>query len=523
MSYTSEDWESARQEILSGPIGLLRRLGYRGTPDGRRQFGWVHEEMSDHYASAGDGDGWHAEIITRDHAKTTMGCGTLVWRKLWDPGHRLVLASAGMDLAEKLVGNTRSMCAEKIWVGDERVWLSDMFPWIEVAGDKSKIGKATDEFNCVGREGKGPEPCFFAKSPGTSFAGYHPTGGHLDDLTTEKGAKSASIRLDGIDFLQRLRPIMKRGFNSPLTAAATPWHYFDTSKFYQVSPNWKTIVHGVLDGRNGDETLCPSFLNMEEWIQIRDDPTIEEHYKASQYLCKPIAGSNSLFTEKMIENATREDWPIQKVLGFRQFGSYALWDPTNRTDARNMRGDANGCVILKAIPNHIVKVDGIEPDRNIWFVVRAHQEKGGADAMLEWIQNEAVVAHPDIAKIGIEESFQQSFVLPWAQRSARKKLPFEPVNCGRAQQAYRLMGLATAFRSGMVIFPPSYPGSDLLRRQLVEYPNSDYDDVPCALALLSSLWFRRGPVEPATFVPIDRSLTTRRRRRHNQPTSAWSQ
>lgn len=522
MPITEEDEEAARHEILAGPIGLLRRLGYTGTADGRRKFGWVHEEMSEWYATAGGGNGWHAEIITRDHAKTTMGCGTLVWRKIWDTQHRQFLASAGMDLAGKLVGACRNMCASKINVGDGQMWLADLFPWIEPAQVRNR-GASVEEFNCVGRDGKGPEPCFFAKSPGTSFAGYHPTGGHCDDLTTEKGAKSPSIRLDGIEFLQRLRPLMKRGFNSPVTAAATPWHFFDTSAYYGAAPEWKTIVRGVLDARPPDQTLCPSVLNWDEWVEIRDNPKLEPDFIAAQYLCKPIPGANALFSELLMKNSTRHDWPLERVLSFKDYGSFALWDPTARTDAKNMRGDANGCVILKALPNEIVRVPGVDRNVNIWFVVRAHQEKGGADAMLQWLADEGVVAHPDIVKIGIEELFMQSFVTPWAISRSKKQLPFEPVPIKSTKKEFRLMAIASALREGKIIFPPLFPGRDLLIDQLVQYPKADFDDVPSALALLSSFFYRRGHVPAPHMIAASPALYTRPRRRHNQPTDAWSQ
>jgi hypothetical protein len=427
-----------------------------------------------------------------------------------------------MDLAEKLVGNVRSMAISKVNVGNDgdQVWLMDLFPWIEPVGLKKDC--ATEEFNCVGRNGKGPEPCFFAKSPGTSFAGFHPTGGHCDDLTTEKGAKSPSIRIDGIEFLQRLTPILRRRYRSPVTAAATPWHFFDTTAYYRSAPEWSVYHKGILDGRNGDKTLCPSVLNWDEWVKVRDNPELPEEFKAAQYLCNPIPGANALFSRALLDSATNKEWTLEKVLSFKQFGSYALWDPTSRTEANALKGDGNGCVILKAVPNSLVGVKGVEPDKNIWFVVRAHEERGGADAMLHWLSDEAIIAHPDIAKIGIEEIFLQSFVTPWATMKATKRLPFEAVPIGSAGKPFRLMGIATAIRQGLLIFPPDFPGRQLLLQQLIEYPKSPRDDVACALALLSSFFYRRGHIPPPVMTFANPALHTRPRRRHNRPADAWS-
>ena len=514
--------QRAMEEILSGPLGLLRRCGFNGTPEGRRRWGWVHEEAEAWYVGAGgDANVWKALCIPRDHGKTTIGCGTVVWRKLWDPNHRLFTGAADMTLGALMVGQQRAICGGKVQLDDgSHVWFADLFDWMEPA-TRARSG-ACEEFNVVGRTGGGAEPCFFARSPQTGFSGMHPTGGHLDDLTTEKGSKSPTVRLESVDFARRIRPIMFGGLRAPLTAAYTPWHFWDAGAHYENSPEWRVLKYGVLDAKGEDQTLCPSFLNWEEWCSIRDDTTKDPDFVSAQYHCKPRAVANALFTEELVDHATRRDWEYERILA-QPGGVLALWDPTSRTEARAFKGDANGLVILKPIVNEIVKVKDVEPKRNIWFLIHAHQEQGGADAMLQWIEREMTEQHDNVFSIGIEEAFLQSYVAPWATMKASKELPFASVPVGKAQRDYRLMAIATAMRRGLVCLAPRFPGRSLITRQLTEYPKSDRDDVPSALALLSAFFYRRGRIDAPPKKHVDRALHTRPRARHHGASDAWTQ
>lgn len=512
--------ERAVGEILLSPVGLARRTLFRGFRNGRRHFGWVHDEMGAHYARAGGSNGWSAVAIPRDHAKSTLGACTLVWRKIWDSDHRLFLAAADLGLASGLLGVAMSVCGSKVYLDDgTTLWLSDLFEWIRPVSSVRKKSAAVEEFYCVGRTGPGAEPCFFAESPQTGMAGKHPTGGHVDDLCTEKGARSPTIRLQSIDFLMRLPPVLLKSYRSPVTAAGTPWHFHDPVAYYRSAPEWRCLKYGILDGRNGDKTLCPSFKNWDEWVAIRDNPKYSPDWISAQYHCEPHAVANAVFNEPLVASVTRKDWPLERVQD-EPYASFILWDPTKRIDAKNLTGDANGIVAVKPIPNHVVGVPGIDKDRNVWFVMLAHQELGGTDAMLQWIVREGAPQLPDLEAVYGEEIFLTSNIRPWAQQTA-PNIVFRPAPIESTKKEYRLMALASAFRSGMICFPPQFPGKDLLVRQLIEFPKSDHDDVPDALSLLSSMLYRRGPMPAKKREVLDSVLHTAPRRRHNAG-NAWS-
>ena len=63
------------------------------------------------------------------------------------------------------------------------------------------------------------------------------------------------------------------------------------------------------------------------------------------------------------------------------------------------------------------------------------------------------------------------------------------------------MGLQTGMRKGYILFPQKFPGSELLKRRLVEYPKSESDDLVSAFALLSTHLERRGSLPGVDYTP----------------------
>jgi len=98
-----------------------------------------------------------------------------------------------------------------------------------------------------------------------------------------------------------------------------------------------------------------------------------------------------------------------------------------------------------------------------------------------------------IKAIWIEEVAAQASLKPWLEeRGNIKGVSIRGQRVGKTSQPQRLQGLATAMREGLVILPHEFPGRDLMVRQLTEYPASDYDDIPCAAALIGQHKERRG-------------------------------
>jgi hypothetical protein len=497
----------AAAACMEDPIAWGIALGYNGDARGRKKPSLVHRRMVNHWTGEGGKTRWRSAIIPRDHGKSTWGGIVLTsWRKLRDPWRRTVIAGGDMKLAGQQIGTIRERLLGKITLDGEQFWLCDIFQWMEPLGRREQASSICEGFNVVGREGRGAEPCFFAKSPGSRQAGDHPTDGHLDDLTTEQSKDSWVRRQNELDFLIGLRPYMAFGYESWVTHAGTPWHYWDTTAFIGQSPEWVQMTLGVEDIiEPGSDILCPSCLTREEWEIIKADPHKSDEYRSAQYLCRPAPSAHAIISEKLVEDMTHRRWTTTMLSEGRlaRYGTILAWDPTHRLKGTREKGSSNGIVVFKAVPNKEIMVPGLDPTRNIWFPIRAMEFKGGADDARRWIETEARNLHPDLAEIWIEAKAAQRFLAPWLETSVSLAgVDILPLECNEGDFPYRLQGTATAARKGYIIMPPDFPGREVLVRQLMEYPVGDRDDVAAAWALVSSQYARYGQILPPETSPV---------------------
>lgn len=492
----------AAYQCYQDPLAWGIALGYNGDARGRKKPALLHRRILDFWTGGQGKTNWRSVVVPRDHGKSTWGGIILTsWRKMRDPWRRTVIAGGDMDLAGKQIGTIRERLMGKIHLAGEDYWLADIFPWMEVVGKRDRATAVCEAFNVVGRTGRGAESCFFSKSPGARQAGDHPTDAHLDDLTTEQSKDSYPRRQNELDFLIGLRPYMAFGHESWVTHAGTPWHYWDTTAFISQSPEWSQLRYGVEDIiEPGADILCPSCLTRDEWEVIKADPQKSDEYRTAQYLCRPAASTQSIFSQQLIEDCTAKEWTIARLFDGRlaKYGCVLAWDPTHRlTGERAKKSSNNGVVVFKPVPNAEIGIKGIDPARNIWFPIGAFENKGGADDTRAWIEHEAIKQFPDLAEIWIEDRVAQAFLAPWLENiSALAGIRMMPLECPEGNTSYRLQGAVTAMRKGYVVFPPDFPGRNLLVRQMLEYPAGDLDDVAAAFAMITSQYARYGDILP---------------------------
>ena len=504
---------AAAAKCLEDPLAWGVAIGYKGDPRGRKAPALLHRRMLDYWNPKSGPTLWRSFIVPRDHGKSTWGGIVLPsWRHLRDPWRRTVIGGGDMSLAGQQVGAIRDRLAGRITLDGEEFWIADVFPWMEPAGVRERTSPVCEGFNIVGREGRGVEPCFFAKSPGSRQAGDHPTDAHLDDLTTEQSKDSWIKRQREIDFLLGLRPYMAFGYESVVTHAGTPWHFWDTTAFIGKSPEWQQQRLGVTDIiEPGSDILCDSCLTLEEWKIIEADQSRPDEYKMAQYHCRPAASAHAIIPEKLIEDVTRKEWTVARLREGRlaRYGTILAWDPTHRLEGTREKGSSNGIVVFKAVPNKEIGIPGLDPSRNIWFPVHALEHRGGADETRRWIENEARKLHPDLAEIWIEGRASQKFLVPWMESfTSLAGVRVLPIECNEGDMPYRLQGTATAMRKSYVVLPPEFPGRDILVRQLMEYPAGDRNDVAAAFALISSHYSRFGEILPPDNGPVWPMATT---------------
>ena len=98
----------------------------------------------------------------------------------------------------------------------------------------------------------------------------------------------------------------------------------------------------------------------------------------------------------------------------------------------------------------------------------------------------------------VEDSGSAGGILAWA-----KDLPelagvkFNPIALAKINKDRRLQGLQMALLEGRVRFPQTFWGRDILMKRLSEYPKSQSDDLPDALAFLTNPNMKKGIVKVA--------------------------
>jgi hypothetical protein len=485
-NYRPEEIRDAVFRIWKDPLAFGVALGYKGEPiTGRKQFGDFHQSMLSHVHSQPK----TSTIVPRGHAKSTLitvidTCHHL----LHNPESRNLIACATLDLAKKLVGEIRDrLTGELELLPGLYAPISQVFPWISVQGDSRKAGPC-EQFNIVGRTGKGREPSVFAASVESNLAGNHPTRAVVDDPANEQNSRTYSRRQKVIDFIESLEPLMYAP-DSPINHIGTPWAFEDVTAYLKRRADWTQFRFGVWDGSgegDGPHPLCPSFLTGPEINE--KEANLSRTFFSAQYLCKPVPSEEAIFDGALVKAATDHALTLDKIPDGHEI---MLYDPVARIDGT--QGDLNAVLIVRVLPAHALNLKGFPPDRNIFIPVAAKELPGGADAAACWIEDIAVPAHPKLKSIWIEQVAAQSLFAPWLEERGKiKGVKIRGQKVGNASLPYRLMSLQTAMRKGYLIFPKDFPGRDILTQRLLEYPLSNSDDLVSALALLSTMVERRG-------------------------------
>jgi len=426
-------------------------------------------------------------VIPRGHAKSTLESviGT-AHELVQDPGDRILLASAERSLAAQLLGECRDILA-----GDLEVLpglflpISEVFPWAAPIFPSGPRSGDVDYLNVVGRKGTpGREPSVFIGSPETGMAGRHPRRAKLDDPTNEQTSRTQTQCEKAIRFVEQLIPLMY-DFTSPILHIGTPWAFWDVTAFLGEMPDWHQVRYGVWDGPGG-EPLCPSFLNREEILDIRDNKVSTEFF-SMQYLCQPSVGDTALFLH---DDITKWRWPEQKSLpdGI----DLLLVDPVATPDGTSL--DRNGLIKVRAVPNGTLpaelQAEDASPEQNVFFIYWAEELAGNADTAVQRIEELA----PSVQSIWIEDVVFSGLMKPWLRDRRRiKKTKVRRQKVPAKKLEYRLGGFPTALRTGIVRFAGmGYHGQQLIESRLVQYPKAPFDDLPAALALLGTHLERKG-------------------------------
>jgi hypothetical protein len=498
--------------ILSDPLAFARAVpGYQGDVHGRKQFGDFHRKLVDEARSSTR----VSIVVPRNHAKTTLFSHLLVaWEVIRSRGAvRCLIGSATLALAKANAGEVRRILEGDLLLGGHRVPLVRVFPWAAPINPRRSEGP-TASFNIVGRSGLGKEPTLFTGAPGTNLAGTRPNLIILDDIVNEQNSRTRERREQGVQFIAQVEALAYDA-QTPIRMVSTPWANGDATDHVRTRPGWKQLRHPIYIGPPDPATglrptVCPSFISPEEARDMETTARAMNRFAffSAQYLLEPLSSDDPLFTNEMLGFARSKGVALD-ALPTRGASDFLLWDPVATVEVGASGIDRNGLVVIRAIPATLLPWAVPDPSRNVFFPVFAAEIAGGADAALHeierWVQAKR---WPLLKSIWIEDVAAQIFLAPWAKARGRiQGVSIRGQKIKGHDLMLRLSGLQTAIREGYFVIPQGFEGQALLEKRLLEFPVGDYDDLPAALALLTSHIERRGALpgdDPPVPFPYER-------------------
>jgi hypothetical protein len=446
-----------------------------------------------------------------------------LWEKWRDLDKRTMYVSAATLLACEVLGELKTLShpANMVELLPDRgrenppvlVPFAEIFP--QLVPSRPPSGSPPGSFNVAGRTGLGREPCFFPSSIGSNKAGKHPTDIYVDDPSNERNSTTPVQREKVIHSFKQLEPIL-RDPNGNIRHIGTPWAFWDISAWIADHPEWAQYRFGCWDGVNPDTgiadgqgpgpkggwPLAPNYMTADELYEEEarvDDP----EFWAQQYLVKPVAAAYAMFTDERLKAASltpKELQPSDLPPGQKLI----LWDPTSRADAQ--AGDWNGIILIHVTTAehciaHGLSVPGLAdlpPQTNLFFPVFATEIRGQLGECFEIIENLAHEHVADLKAVWVEDTGACGAIKAWLHQKhwfRDNGLKFFPAKVGtRASKAQRLQGIQLALQEHRILFPPNFPGREILLKRLSEFPKSESDDLPDALALLTNYAMREGAV-----------------------------
>lgn len=539
--YDGKAIRAAVARIMNDPIAWGEALGYKGTRSGRKQFGDFHR----HLLANAMNNVYSSTMCPRGHGKSTLlSVVYSSWCLLRNPEERILIACAGLDLAEKLVGEVRARLMGQLeLLPGLFVSVADIFPHMRVVGNSLvttnravSLG-ACQSFNIAGRtSGLGREASMFAGSVGSSLAGNHPTMAVVDDPSTEQNCRTYGGRQTVIDFLDQLVPLMYEPGVSKVCHIGTCWANDDVSSVLRDRKDWHQVRYGVYD-RVGEEppvALCDSYMTLAEARDVEDG--VKPSFFAAQYLNEPIPDDVPIFTADLLNGAKYKGVTLKALEHpkLKRYPELLLFDPVGRMEGSH--GSKNGLIVVRPIPAGELGITEdrsgkpVAANRNIFVMVRAHEIEEGLEAAVTWIEQElSKVLHPNLKTIWIERLAQQAVIGPWLEERGKiagiRVLGHKPSGIGSKEGKYmRVLGIQAALRRGLLVFPSDgFPGKTSFFKQLKNYPKVDFDDMLMATALLSNMLERKGtmPGMPAVALNPHTAVSGDTRRGRRQRDGLW--
>ena len=443
------------------------------------EAGWFHRDLAarlERFSKAVEAKQSPCLILNTPprHGKTEQASkGLVAWHLGRCPSHQIIAATHSDKLA---IDNSRDVLD---YVNDERYHV--LFPGTELKADnKGATGWRTTK-------GGSYKPL----GVGAGIAGY---GAHIliiDDPHRDKDAYSEAVR-DNIwrwyksSARTRLMPgggqliIQTRWVLDDLTG-----RLIEDEGRIEEGGKWEVVCYPAIADHDEYRTKAGIIVSLPQpgatLLRKKGEPlhperysleALKEHQKdpvvwAALYQQQPSAGEAAVFKQDEIKFCSVQDIP--KRLAYYTAADFAL--------STSQRGDF--CVLMHA---------GVDDKDNLWIV---DVERGKWDALE--IAERLIESYRRYkqAMIGIEKNHMEMAIAPFLDKMVAEEkvhgFSYDPLEHGNRDKLTRARPIQARMRQGRVFIPNDAPWSDVLIKELMEFPVGRHDDTVDALAWLGQM------------------------------------
>jgi len=441
--------------------------------------GWFHQDLAarlERFSRAVEAGQSPCLILNCPprHGKSEQASKALVaWHLGRCPNHMVIAATHSDKLA---IDNSRDVLD---YVNDERYRV--LFPATELKSDnKGATGWRTT------RNG-----AYKPVGVGAGIAGY---GAHIliiDDPHRDKDAFSETVR-DNIWRWYRSSARTRLMPGGGQLVIQTRWVLDDlTGRLIEEEGRiedggkWEVVCYPAIAEEDEYRTLTGRIIHLPEkggkLLRRKGEALHPERYSLEAlkeyqsdavswqalYQQNPTAGEAAVFKRDEIRECSVNDIP--KRLSYYTAADFAL--------SSSQRGDY--CVLMHA---------GVDEKDNLWIV---DVERGRWDAyeICERLIESWGRYHQDL--IGIEKNHMEMAIAPFLEKLVAEQglvgFSYEPLEHGNRDKLTRARPIQARMRQGKVLIPNDAPWSDILFKELMEFPVGRHDDTVDALAWLGQM------------------------------------
>lgn len=362
-------------------------------------------------------------MLPRDHYKSTIIMGYVLWRLCHNPEERILLVGDTATTAQDKLTKIRSLFATSKML---HVLFPDRVPPEVLKSKQNENLPGSVEELIIPRKKAHQEPSIRAVGVTGARAGAHYTLIVCDDLFTKEAkdqpATAAKIR----DWADGAEALLELPYEHQILVVGTPWHHED--------------VYEHLAGREGSWRLSanPDFYSELKipFFDSEGEPIFPElyggrdnalDYAERQAATNPYLWSANFLLDPQIPNAEFSEEDLQ-YFTFAGNNNYLLYRPMDAKEPTVVPLDL-GEVYIAVDPafskdalasKAAINVSFAAPDGNI-FILESIGMRMGTDALIDKICELCVKYKDYLRKVGVEKVGQQQSFIDYLVKEMRRR------------------------------------------------------------------------------------------------------